>query len=83
MYIKRALEPVVAKYSEHFKIVVLTGPRQVGKTTMLRHLAKEEGSARASSPSRLSRRPNSLPGAWRHGRRGGRQELRRAGRPRG
>lgn len=42
MYIKRALEPVVARYSEHFKIVVLTGPRQVGKTTMLRHLAKEE-----------------------------------------
>ena len=42
MYIKRALEPVVAKYSEHFKVVVLTGPRQVGKTTMLRHLAEQE-----------------------------------------
>lgn len=42
MYIKRALEPVVIKYSEHFKVVVLTGPRQVGKTTMLRHLAEQE-----------------------------------------
>lgn len=38
MYIKRALEPLVRKYSENFKVVVLTGPRQVGKTTMLKHL---------------------------------------------
>lgn len=42
MYIHRALEPVVRRYSEHFKVVVVTGPRQVGKTTMLRHLAEEE-----------------------------------------
>lgn len=42
MYIPRALETVVRRYSEHFKVVVVTGPRQVGKTTMLKHLADEE-----------------------------------------
>ena len=41
-YIPRALEPVVERYSEHFKAVVVTGPRQVGKTTMLRHLMEGE-----------------------------------------
>lgn len=50
MYIKRALEPLVEKYSQHFKVVVVTGPRQVGKTTMLKHLIAqdvERGSRRA------------------------------------
>ena len=42
MYIERALEPVVRRYSEHFKVVVVTGPRQVGKTTMLKHLAEQD-----------------------------------------
>lgn len=42
MYIERALEPVVRRYSEHFKVVVVTGPRQVGKTTMLKHLMEED-----------------------------------------
>lgn len=42
MYISRALEPVVSRYSEFFKVVVVTGPRQVGKTTMLKHLIKKE-----------------------------------------
>ncbi|MBC2889777.1 ATP-binding protein [Gordonibacter massiliensis (ex Traore et al. 2017)] len=42
MYIKRALEPVVKRYSENFKVVAVTGPRQVGKTTMLKHLMEEE-----------------------------------------
>lgn len=41
-YIKRALESVVRRYSEHFKVVVVTGPRQVGKTTMLRHLMDQD-----------------------------------------
>ncbi len=44
MYISRALEPLVRRYSEYFKVVVVTGPRQVGKTTMLKHLM-EEGAA--------------------------------------
>lgn len=41
MYIKRALEPLVKTYSENFKVVVVTGPRQVGKTTMLKHIMSE------------------------------------------
>ena len=42
MYISRALEPIVLKYSRYFKVIVVTGSRQVGKTTMLKHLMKEE-----------------------------------------
>ena len=42
MYISRVLEPVVRRYSEHFKAVVVTGPRQVGKTTMLKHLMAQD-----------------------------------------
>ena len=42
MYVTRALEPVVRRYSEHFKAVVVTGPRQVGKTTMLKHLMAQD-----------------------------------------
>ena len=42
MYIKRALEPVVRRYSDHFKVVLVTGPRQVGKTTMFKHLADQD-----------------------------------------
>ncbi len=42
MYIKRALEPIVRRYSDNFKAVVVTGPRQVGKTTMLKHLMEED-----------------------------------------
>lgn len=42
MYIKRALETVVRRYSRYFKVVLVTGPRQVGKTTMLKHLMEED-----------------------------------------
>lgn len=42
MYIERALEPIIREYSKNFKVVVLTGPRQVGKTTMLKHLAAQD-----------------------------------------
>ena len=45
MYITRALEPLVRRYSEYFKVVVLTGPRQVGKTTMLKHLMEKDAQA--------------------------------------
>ena len=45
MYITRALEPVVRRYSEYFKVVVVTGPRQVGKTTMLKHLSEQDAQA--------------------------------------
>ena len=42
MYIKRALETVVRRYSRYFKVVLVIGPRQVGKTTMLKHLMEED-----------------------------------------
>ena len=42
MYIHRALESVVLRASEHFPVVMVTGPRQVGKTTMLEKLSTDE-----------------------------------------
>lgn len=37
-YIKRNLENVILKVSEEYPVVLVTGPRQVGKTTMLQKL---------------------------------------------
>ena len=42
MYIKRALEEEILKTSASFPVLLLTGPRQVGKTTLLRHLGGEK-----------------------------------------
>lgn len=42
MYIKRAIEASVLKASKSFPVVLVTGPRQVGKTTLLGTLAEEE-----------------------------------------
>lgn len=38
IYIRRSLEPVLKKAVSEFPAVVLTGPRQSGKTTLLQHL---------------------------------------------
>ncbi|SPF37048.1 putative ATPase (AAA+ superfamily) [Candidatus Desulfosporosinus infrequens] len=40
MYIKRALEDIVRKTSATFPVMLVIGPRQVGKSTMLERLAK-------------------------------------------
>lgn len=37
-YIERTLEPVLLDAVKQFPAVVLTGPRQSGKTTLLKHL---------------------------------------------
>ena len=42
MYVARTLEPCVLTAAEQFPVVLLTGARQVGKTTLLRHLCQEE-----------------------------------------
>lgn len=41
-YIERTLERKFLHMSHFFKAVLVTGARQVGKTTMLRHLAEEQ-----------------------------------------
>lgn len=41
MYINRDLEKVVLRASKSFPVVLITGPRQVGKTTMLERLADD------------------------------------------
>ena len=40
-YLDRTLGPVILKASEHFRVILVTGPGQVGKTTLLRHLQKD------------------------------------------
>ena len=44
MYIKRAIEDSVLKISKTFPVLLVTGPRQVGKTTLLKRLADESRS---------------------------------------
>lgn len=40
MYIKRAIEETVGRVSKMFPVMLLSGPRQVGKTTLLKQLAE-------------------------------------------
>ena len=40
-YITRTLESVLKRAAEEFPVVILTGPRQSGKTTLLQHLFAE------------------------------------------
>lgn len=41
-YIKRAAEAVIQKFSNMFPVLLVTGPRQVGKTTLLQKLAQDQ-----------------------------------------
>ncbi len=40
MYIQRTLEYFLKQVSQQFPVLLVTGPRQVGKTTILKHLSK-------------------------------------------
>lgn len=42
MYFHRTLEKYLMTASRQFPVVLVSGPRQVGKTTVLRHLSKKE-----------------------------------------
>lgn len=42
MYINRALEAIVNEVSNAYPVLLITGPRQVGKTTLLKHVAEKE-----------------------------------------
>jgi uncharacterized protein len=42
MYIKRTIEDFVKKATKQFPVLLVTGARQVGKTTFLQHLSKAE-----------------------------------------
>lgn len=46
MYITRHMEKPVMELNEQYPVLLLTGPRQVGKTTMLEHLIGVEGKGR-------------------------------------
>ena len=39
MYLNRTIEPAIIKAQQQFPVLMVTGPRQVGKTTLLQHLA--------------------------------------------
>ncbi len=40
-YIKRIIEPVIARYAQLFPVVAITGPRQTGKSTTLINIFKD------------------------------------------
>lgn len=44
MYIKRSLERIIKETSASFRVVLLTGPRQVGKTTLLQNIESKQRS---------------------------------------
>ena len=46
MYIKRHMERLLEQITTQYPVLLVTGPRQVGKTTMLEHLAQKEGRGR-------------------------------------
>lgn len=42
MYYARTIEPTIKKINETFPVLIVTGPRQVGKTTLLTKLAEKD-----------------------------------------
>lgn len=41
MYIKRTIEEIILNNNDNFPVLVLTGPRQVGKSTTLQFINKQ------------------------------------------
>lgn len=54
-YLKRDLERKFLKMNSHFKAILVTGARQVGKTTMLKHLAEGTDRTYVSLDNRMAR----------------------------
>ena len=54
-YIERALERKFLRMNSFFKVILVTGARQVGKTTMLRHLALEQSRTYVSMDNTMAR----------------------------
>lgn len=51
MYIARTIEKKVRELSRQFKVVVVTGARQVGKSTMLKHCDPERSYVSLGKPN--------------------------------
>lgn len=41
MYIRRHIESVINEFLQQFPVLLATGPRQVGKTTLLQYVCKK------------------------------------------
>ncbi len=54
MYIERAIEKTIINTERSFKSILVTGPRQVGKSTVLRHLFKDRKYITFDDPILLS-----------------------------
>ena len=55
-YINRELERKFLKMNKVFKALLVTGARQVGKSTMLRHLAENTGRTFVSMDDKRNRK---------------------------
>lgn len=58
MYIKRAIENTIMQTSKGFKSILVTGPRQVGKSTVLKHLYKDRKYVTFDDPVLLAETKN-------------------------
>ena len=54
MYIKRHIEKVVNECLEQFSVLLVTGPRQVGKTTLLQYTCQNFKYATFDDPITLN-----------------------------
>ena len=54
MYISRHMGKTMMELNDQYPVILLTGHRQVGKTTMLEHLMKAEGGGHSGIPGRVA-----------------------------